>query len=202
MDRRRPCSPIWSSVPARACARSSRTVAGFRPTPILRQWMHQHAVTPAATYVNWIGRTVLQIREDAALRAALIDHLQGIELDVPRPCARRVLHSAQGVRRRGAASRPPVADAGCADPIRVVAAQLAAQDRRAAGAPRAAAVPRAGLAAARAAAALARKVGPGDSRRGPIRSTCATWPRLKITTSPTSSAPSATSSQACSGAIQ
>jgi len=47
----------------------------------LLQWMREHAVTPAATYVNWIGRTVPQIREDAALRAALVDHLQGMELE-------------------------------------------------------------------------------------------------------------------------
>jgi hypothetical protein len=38
--------------------------------------MDQHAVTPAATYVNWIGRTVQHIREDAALRGALVNHLQ------------------------------------------------------------------------------------------------------------------------------
>jgi hypothetical protein len=42
----------------------------------LLEWMKQHEQPPAANYVNWIGRTVVQIREERALRAALIDHLQ------------------------------------------------------------------------------------------------------------------------------
>jgi len=54
---------------------------GFSAGTDLRQWMDQHAVSPAATYVNWIGRTVLQIREDAALRAALSEHVQRIDLE-------------------------------------------------------------------------------------------------------------------------
>ena len=32
---------------------------GFAPDADLLPWMRQHTVTPAATYVNWIGRTVL-----------------------------------------------------------------------------------------------------------------------------------------------
>ena len=54
---------------------------GFSADTDLRQWMQQHSVAPAATYVNWIGRTVSQIREDAALRGALIEHVQRIDLE-------------------------------------------------------------------------------------------------------------------------
>ncbi|MBV8889034.1 MAG: hypothetical protein JO305_05130 [Alphaproteobacteria bacterium] len=34
-------------------------------------WLRAHSVSPAACYVNWIGRTVPQIREEAALHQAL-----------------------------------------------------------------------------------------------------------------------------------
>ncbi|HQR10981.1 MAG TPA: hypothetical protein PLW68_06605 [Casimicrobiaceae bacterium] len=54
-------------------------VSGFTAGTDLLAWMTSHSVMPAATYVNWIGRTVLQIREDAALRAALSDRVAGAE---------------------------------------------------------------------------------------------------------------------------
>ena len=48
---------------------------GFNPNGDLLQWMRSHSVKPAANYVNWIGRTVLQIREEAALHEALAKYL-------------------------------------------------------------------------------------------------------------------------------
>ena len=48
---------------------------GFAPGGDLLGWMKAHAVRPAASYVNWIGRTVRQIREEAALRDALVTYL-------------------------------------------------------------------------------------------------------------------------------
>lgn len=41
------------------------------PTDDLLGWMRQHSVQPAAVYVNWRGRTVGRIREEAALHDAL-----------------------------------------------------------------------------------------------------------------------------------
>jgi hypothetical protein len=41
----------------------------------LAAWMRAHTATPAAQYVNWVGRTVRQIREEAALHAALRERL-------------------------------------------------------------------------------------------------------------------------------
>jgi hypothetical protein len=37
----------------------------------LRTWLQTHSFTPAATYANWPGRSVAQIREEAALHATL-----------------------------------------------------------------------------------------------------------------------------------
>lgn len=45
---------------------------GCGPDTDLRLWMTVHAAKPTASYVNWIGRTVRQIREESALRTALI----------------------------------------------------------------------------------------------------------------------------------
>ncbi len=42
----------------------------------LTGWMQRHRVPAAANYVNWQGRTVQRIREDAALRAAIESYLQ------------------------------------------------------------------------------------------------------------------------------
>ena len=48
---------------------------GFTPDTDLLNWMRQHRSPAIANYVNSRGRTVVQIREEAALRAALEDHL-------------------------------------------------------------------------------------------------------------------------------
>jgi deferrochelatase/peroxidase EfeB len=52
---------------------------GFSPEGDLLGWMQRHEQPAAANYVNWIGRTVVQVREEAALRRALIDRLQQLE---------------------------------------------------------------------------------------------------------------------------
>jgi hypothetical protein len=49
---------------------------GFRTESDLLEWMRGHSVSSAASYVNWRGRTVRQIREEAALREALEAHVQ------------------------------------------------------------------------------------------------------------------------------
>ena len=48
----------------------------FSPNRDLLEWMKRHERPSAANYVNWIGRTVVQVREEQALRAALVEHLQ------------------------------------------------------------------------------------------------------------------------------
>ena len=45
--------------------------ADFSESSDLRAWMGAHLVSPQAWYVNWVGRTVRQVKEEAALHAAL-----------------------------------------------------------------------------------------------------------------------------------
>jgi hypothetical protein len=48
----------------------------FSPESDVLEWMKRHEIPPAATYVNWIGRTVVQIREEQALHRALVAYRQ------------------------------------------------------------------------------------------------------------------------------
>ena len=48
---------------------------GFDEKTPLLDWMRSRSVTPAVEYVNWVGRTVRQVREEKALHAALSGHL-------------------------------------------------------------------------------------------------------------------------------
>jgi hypothetical protein len=50
---------------------------GFTRDADLVAWMKQHETRSAAAYVNWRGRTVRRIREEAALKKALEEYLQG-----------------------------------------------------------------------------------------------------------------------------
>jgi hypothetical protein len=49
----------------------------------LLAWMKRHEHLPSASYVNWIGRTVQQVREEQALHRALVGHLQNGGGDAP-----------------------------------------------------------------------------------------------------------------------
>src|SRR5437764_8565596 len=48
---------------------------GFAAEGDLLNWMQRHREQPAAAYVNWVGRTVRQIREEARLCDALSVHV-------------------------------------------------------------------------------------------------------------------------------
>ncbi len=41
----------------------------------LYQWLRRHSIRSAANYVNWLGRTVVQVHEEAALHASLARRL-------------------------------------------------------------------------------------------------------------------------------
>jgi hypothetical protein len=60
---------------------------GFSPQSDLLVWMRARSITPAASYVNWPGRTVRQVREEAALHDALLGHVRndGVGLERLRP---------------------------------------------------------------------------------------------------------------------
>lgn len=49
---------------------------GFPPNVDLLGWLKAHNVSPATFYANWIGRTVQQVGEEAALHNALVSYVQ------------------------------------------------------------------------------------------------------------------------------
>jgi hypothetical protein len=49
---------------------------GFSPDADLHAWIVAHEQRPATYYCNWVGRTVLQTREEEKLRRALRDYLE------------------------------------------------------------------------------------------------------------------------------
>ncbi len=109
---------------ATACAASSRTArASIRATTCSTGCI-AHDRPVAAPYVNWIGRTVQQIREESALQRAL-------SARVPRGRGRRGRRSASaaaptaGLRARRAGCRAPGADAAGADAARLADPQPA-----------------------------------------------------------------------------
>jgi hypothetical protein len=73
---------------------------GFSDTGDLSGWMKAHSIDPATQYVNWVGRTVRQIREEAALHAALRERLSDHRTGVLSP---RAIHQqlAASVREDG-----------------------------------------------------------------------------------------------------
>jgi len=64
---------------------------GFRPDSDLRSWMKSRLRPSAASYVNWIGRTVRQVHEEAALRNFLLEQIRAM------PATRNDL---QGIRQQ------------------------------------------------------------------------------------------------------
>jgi hypothetical protein len=64
---------------------------GFTAETDLLEWMRAHQVRAAAEYVNWRGRTVRQVREEAALRDAVERHVNRVTAEMGR-LAPRQLH--------------------------------------------------------------------------------------------------------------
>ncbi|HET7883789.1 MAG TPA: hypothetical protein VFL55_23075, partial [Acetobacteraceae bacterium] len=80
---------------------------GFVTNDLL-EWMQAHSLAPATQYINWVGRTVRQIREEAALHDALRERLQRDAVAFETLPALEV-HSRllESVRREGPALTPP-----------------------------------------------------------------------------------------------
>jgi len=55
---------------------------GFSAEQELLQWMRDHEQPPATAYVNWMGRTMTQVREERALHAALRGYLENHSADL------------------------------------------------------------------------------------------------------------------------
>jgi hypothetical protein len=71
----------------------------------LLEWMRRHEQRPAASYGNWIGRTVVQVREEQALRTALVDYLQNggatTPGEPPASLRERLVRFVEGERQAG-----------------------------------------------------------------------------------------------------
>jgi hypothetical protein len=81
--------------------------AGFAGNSDLAGWLRDHQVTPAAQYVNWVGRTVRDIQQEAALHAALLAYLSDAgagAVSSPETTRRRLLDQ---VRTKGPILSPP-----------------------------------------------------------------------------------------------
>jgi hypothetical protein len=63
----------------------------FDPAADLARWMQAHAIPAAVAYVNWVGRTVAEIREEAALHAALRAALAGETADSAKVLRERLI---------------------------------------------------------------------------------------------------------------
>lgn len=76
-------------------------------------WMHNHNIKPNANYVNWIGRTVIQIREEDALHKALSAQLKkivaGIGSDSPRALRQKLLNFIELEQHEGRLPLTPLA---------------------------------------------------------------------------------------------
>jgi len=97
------------------------------PGPDLLAWMRGHSVQPAAQYINWLGRTVQQIREEAALHVFLRDYLAR-NPDTGDAAGR---YCSRSVGRAGAARRPPTPSAWQSERLRWLASTHRSGDRAA-----------------------------------------------------------------------
>jgi hypothetical protein len=90
---------------ARECPRLSEIFDHCLEPPgtDLAAWLLARKVTPVASFVNWVGRTVVQIREEAALRAALRESLPKTTEREP-----RALHAELRRLTTGATTLTPV----------------------------------------------------------------------------------------------
>ena len=78
----------------------------------LLEWMKQHSKKPSANYINWIGRTVVQVHEEAALQRALSTQLEEIvdEIGVEdtRELRQRLLSFVEFAKQDGRITLTPV----------------------------------------------------------------------------------------------
>lgn len=84
----------------------------FEPTTELIGWMKAHSAPPIAAYINWRGRTVLQIQEEAALHEALQKHLEDNATDFGNLPAREIHARLRGfIQKEKAEHRLKLSDA-------------------------------------------------------------------------------------------
>jgi hypothetical protein len=84
---------------------------GFTSNSDLLAWMKTHSQAPAANYVNWIGRTVRQVREEAKLRDELVkcvkDRQREWDREEPQAIHARLISHCQPLLHDGTISLTP-----------------------------------------------------------------------------------------------
>lgn len=95
---------------------------GFTHAFDLASWMLAHNIEPAANYVNWLGRTVRQVREEAALHACLSAYRSKIVAetgrDDPRALRQKLLSHVEMQKHAGLLKLSPEAPTPLAWQIR------------------------------------------------------------------------------------
>ena len=66
---------------------------GYDETADLLGWLHTHRVQPMASYVNWVGRTAVQVQDEARLHGLLRDALPQIDAREPQQFLTRLRQS-------------------------------------------------------------------------------------------------------------
>jgi hypothetical protein len=88
----------------------------------LLAWMKTHNIEPKANYINWLGRTVKQVHEEAALHRSLSDYLQQIVDEVGRENTRalrqKLLSHVEMEKHSGTLTLTPPQPTPCAWEIR------------------------------------------------------------------------------------
>ena len=83
------------------------------PGASLVNWMHQHNLKPTANYINWVGRTVTQVREEDALHQTLSGELNRIVKEIgrddPRALRQKLLTFVEREQHAGRLSLTPPA---------------------------------------------------------------------------------------------
>ena len=86
---------------------------GFDQVNDVRAWMRAQEHPPGAAYVNWIGRTARQCRQEARLRTALADYLASTPEAAERPAAQLHAKLREYARNNGLMPEPePATPAG------------------------------------------------------------------------------------------
>ena len=77
----------------------------------LLDWMKENNISPKANYINWVGRTVKQVHEEAALHKSLSTYLQEIADDVGRdnirPLRQKLLSYVEMEKHKGRLTLTP-----------------------------------------------------------------------------------------------
>ncbi len=78
---------------------------GFEPGAKLLPWLKDRSKSPAANYINWLGRTGLQIREECALRDTLVTFVERHGARLSALDSRQIFYRLQEVARAEIAAR-------------------------------------------------------------------------------------------------